>query len=88
LKHTRAIIDAIHSGELEKAEYTETEIFKLKIPKGISGVPAEILDPAKSWKDKEEYKTSLSTLASLFVKNFNNYKNEKTERLLAGGPSI
>jgi phosphoenolpyruvate carboxykinase (ATP) len=73
---------------LNKAEFVETDIFKLQIPKGVTGVPAEILDPAKSWKDKEEYKASLNSLASLFVKNFNNYKNEKTERLLAGGPAI
>jgi phosphoenolpyruvate carboxykinase (ATP) len=31
IAHTRAIIDAIHSGELEKSEYNETPIFHLKV---------------------------------------------------------
>ena len=31
LRHTRAIIDAIHSGELEAAEYETMPIFGLKV---------------------------------------------------------
>ena len=31
LKYTRAIIDAIHSGELSQAETAETAIFKLQV---------------------------------------------------------
>lgn len=88
MKHTRKIIDAIHSGELEKAEYTETEIFKLQIPKAVTGVPTEILDPSKSWANKEEFKTTLTNLAHEFNKNFDKYKNEKSERLLSGGPQL
>lgn len=37
LKHTRSIVDAIHSGELEKAEYGTTSIFKLAVPKSCPG---------------------------------------------------
>ena len=88
IKHTRAIIDAIHSGELEKAEYTETDIFKLKIPKAVSGVPTEILDPAKSWTNKADFDHNLVALAKSFKKNFEKYKNEKSDRLLAGGPQL
>jgi len=88
IKHTRAIIDAIHSGELEKAEYTETDIFKLKIPKAVSGIPTEILDPAKSWTNKADFDHNLVALAKSFKKNFEKYKNEKSDRLLAGGPQL
>jgi phosphoenolpyruvate carboxykinase (ATP) len=31
IAHTRAIIDAIHSGELEKAEFVQTPIFHLQV---------------------------------------------------------
>lgn len=31
LKHTRAIIDAIHSGELAGADYTTTQYFGLQV---------------------------------------------------------
>ena len=33
LRHTRRIIDAIHNGELGRAEYSQTPIFNLHIPK-------------------------------------------------------
>ncbi len=88
MKHTRKIIDAIHNGELEKAEFTETEIFKLKIPKGVTGVPSEILDPSKSWTNKDEFKTTLTSLASEFTKNFEKYKTDTSDRLLPGGPQL
>lgn len=31
LKHTRAIIDAIHSGELSKQDYSNTPVFNLRV---------------------------------------------------------
>jgi len=88
IKYTRAIIDAIHSGELEKAEFKETDVFKLRIPTAVTGVPSEILDPSQSWRDKEDFRTSLQKLATDFINNFGKYKNEKSDRLLAGGPQI
>lgn len=45
LKHTRAIIDAIHSGELDSTEYTQMPVFGLDVPKTVSGVPDEVLQP-------------------------------------------
>lgn len=49
LKHTRAIIDAIHSGELEQAEYQKFDVFDLNVPKSCSNVPGDILMPRNSW---------------------------------------
>ena len=43
LRHTRAIIDAIHSGELERATMVTSPIFNLAIPSTCSGVPDDIL---------------------------------------------
>lgn len=88
MKYTRAILDAIHNGELNNAEYTETDIFRLRIPTAVTGVPSEILNPAESWKNKQDYKSNLLSLASLFAKNFSKYQNEKSDRLLKGGPQI
>lgn len=45
LQYTRKIIDAIHSGELLKANYKKTDVFGLEIPTELEGVPSEILDP-------------------------------------------
>ena len=86
MKFTRAIIDAINNGEIEKAELTDFPVFNLKIPKGVTGVPSEILDPSKSWKDKTGYKASIEELADKFNKNFEKYAGKVTKEVIAAAP--
>ncbi|MXV50287.1 phosphoenolpyruvate carboxykinase (ATP) [Pedobacter sp. HMF7647] len=66
LSYTRAIVHAALSGELEQAGTGLLEIFKLEIPKSCPGVPAEILDPATAWTDKEAYRQAAIQLAEKF----------------------
>lgn len=56
LKSTRALIDAIHSGELEKAEYQNMPGFNLAVPKSATGVDSNILFPINTWADKNAFK--------------------------------
>lgn len=66
LAHTRAILDAIHSGALATAE-TEVEVaFGLTIPKSCAGVPAELLAPRSAWPDKAGYDAAARKLAAGF----------------------
>lgn len=89
LKYTRAILDAIHSGELLDAEYETYEVFNLNIPTHIEGVPSEILNPRNSWKtDKEEFTTEVAGLARLFINNFDKYAHEATTEVKAAGPVL
>ncbi|XP_023003969.1 phosphoenolpyruvate carboxykinase (ATP)-like [Cucurbita maxima] len=95
LSYTRKIIDAIHSGELLKAQFRKTEVFGLEIPAAIEGVPSEILDPMNTWSDKGAYKETLQKLATLFKNNFETFTNYKigtdntlTEEILAAGPKF
>src|SRR3954462_5643685 len=55
LKNTRAIIDAIHSGALAKANTARDPVFGFDIVTECPGVPAEILRPRESWADKSAY---------------------------------
>ncbi|KAL2632590.1 hypothetical protein R1flu_004069 [Riccia fluitans] len=73
LAYTRRIIDAIHDGSLLEADFVETPIFNLHVPKEVYGVPTEILRPENTWKDKEAYNASLRKLGGLFQKNFRNF---------------
>ncbi|CAI7930737.1 unnamed protein product [Closterium sp. NIES-54] len=45
IKHTRAIIDAIHDGSLAKAETVTTPVFNLLVPTTCANVPNECLQP-------------------------------------------
>ncbi|EMR08229.1 phosphoenolpyruvate carboxykinase (ATP) [Pneumocystis murina B123] len=89
LKYTRIILNAIHSGELAKAEYQNFPVFNLQIPKHIEGIPPEILNPFESWRGtKEEFYENLYKLAELFIKNFEKYKDMATQNVLDAGPVI
>ena len=73
LKNTRAIIDSIHSGDLEKAEYHTMPGFNLRVPKAVAGVDSNILLPINTWADKAAYKDQEKKLAAQFIKNMEKY---------------
>ncbi|MEZ5988327.1 MAG: phosphoenolpyruvate carboxykinase (ATP) [Planctomycetota bacterium] len=75
LPHTRAIIDAIHAGELDGAPTVEDPIFGVHIPQACPGVPAEVLNPRNTWKDAAAYDAKARELAALFAKNFKVYES-------------
>ncbi|MBQ7110113.1 MAG: phosphoenolpyruvate carboxykinase (ATP) [Thermoguttaceae bacterium] len=86
IKFTRAIVDAIHSGELEKAEFVTDEIFGLAVPTTCPNVPSEVLVPESSWADKAAYKETATNLAAAFHKNFAKFADQATPEVCAAGP--
>ncbi|HLQ37573.1 MAG TPA: phosphoenolpyruvate carboxykinase (ATP), partial [Planctomycetota bacterium] len=88
LKYTRAILDAIHDGSLQKAETTEDPVFGLKVPTACANVPSEILIAKNTWKDKAAYDQKHKHLAGLFVKNFQKYADKASEKIRAAAPRI
>jgi phosphoenolpyruvate carboxykinase (ATP) len=87
LKITRAIIDAIHSGELASAETTTDPVFGLAVPQTCTGVPAEILVPRRTWQDKASYDDTAGKLARLFRDNFEKYAEGANAEVRAAGPA-
>ena len=85
LKYTRAILDAIHSGELAKAEYETYETFNLHVPTACPGVPNELLNPAKSWSGATDFKEEVTKLGGLFVENFRKYEDQATKEVIEAG---
>jgi phosphoenolpyruvate carboxykinase (ATP) len=70
IQHTRALLNAALSGDLDNVEYWEDPLFRLAVPKHCSGVPESILDPANTWPSREEYQRKYDTLAARFIENF------------------
>jgi phosphoenolpyruvate carboxykinase (ATP) len=64
LKVTRRIIDAIHDGELQKAEYAKMPGFNLAVPKSCPDVDSSILMPINTWSDKAAYHSYTKKLAA------------------------
>ena len=88
LKYTRAIIDAIHSGELDKAETAIDPIFGLAVPTAVKNVPAEMLIAKNTWADKAAFDAMAKKLASLFTENFKKYSDQASEGVRAAGPKL
>jgi phosphoenolpyruvate carboxykinase (ATP) len=88
LKYTRAIIDAIHSGELAKADFELYPVFNLHVPKKCFGVPSEILYPERSWVDKEAFFAERERVAKLFIANFEIYREKASTETHSAGPQI
>lgn len=86
LRYTRAIIDAIHSAQLDDVAYIEDPVFGLSIPTKVEGVPGEILNPRDAWEDKAGYDSAAKRLAELFHKNFESYADRASEKIRNAGP--
>jgi phosphoenolpyruvate carboxykinase (ATP) len=87
LKYTRAIVDAIHSGELQRVATKTDPVFRLQYPTSCPNVPASLLDPSSSWADPKEFAATQSELASLFGKNFAKYSDQCKAEVIACGPA-
>jgi phosphoenolpyruvate carboxykinase (ATP) len=88
LSYTRAIIDAIHNGELENAPTIREETFGIELPTTCTNVPDEILIPENLWEDKAAYKSQLTHLAKLFNKNFEAFAEGCSEAILSAAPKV
>ena len=74
--------------KLEKVAYETDPVFGLAIPQSCTGVPAGILNPRQTWKNKKDYDHQAQKLATLFRKNFKQYENHVTEKVRRAGPKI
>ncbi|MGC9355150.1 MAG: phosphoenolpyruvate carboxykinase (ATP), partial [Mariniphaga sp.] len=89
IKDTRAIIDAILDGSIEKAETKMIPIFNLKVPTALHDVDSKILDPRDTYTDSKEWENKARDLASRFIKNFVKYTdNEEGKALVDAGPQL
>lgn len=88
LKYTRAIVDAVHSGELAKANFETFETFNLSIPTALEGVPRELLNPSLAWPDRAAFEKEVKKLAGMFVKAFALYEKDVEEKVRLAGPQI
>ena len=89
IKDTRAIIDAILNGDIEKAETKVMPIFNLEIPTSLPGVDSSILDTRDTYADASEWDEKAINLAELYIENFKKFiDNEEGRSLVAAGPQL
>jgi phosphoenolpyruvate carboxykinase (ATP) len=86
ISHTRAMIDAALSGQLDSVPVQRDPIFNLDVPTACPGVPAEVLNPRNTWKDKDAYDRQARKLATMFVDNFKTFEGTASPAVKAAGP--
>jgi len=88
LKYTRAMITEALEGRLDNVGFTKHEIFGLEMPNECANVPTEVLHPKNTWTDKAAYDEKANHLAEQFVKNFEKFKSQASDEIIAAAPKV
>ncbi|MCP4751755.1 MAG: phosphoenolpyruvate carboxykinase (ATP) [Proteobacteria bacterium] len=73
LSESRKIIAAILEESFKSSIFEKDPIFGFDVPKQLTGVDTEILNPRDTWASPAEYDDARIKLASLFIDNFEEY---------------
>jgi len=88
LRYTRAIINAIHDGSLDKVKTVTDPFFGFEVPTSCLHVPDAVLIPRNTWHDEHAYDEQARKLAKLFKKNFKQYKAGSSKAIINAGPLV
>jgi len=86
LPYTRAMVSAVLKGELDDVPMRIDPNFGVAIPEHVPGVPEEILDPRRTWQDKEAYDRQVNNLITSFQVNFTQFSGEVSSAVASAGP--
>lgn len=87
LDHTRAMVRAATSGELDDVETKRHPIFNVDVPVSCPGVPDSVLDPQSTWDDKAAYDEQARELATMFTSNFEKFEEDVSKEVVDAGPN-
>ena len=86
IHHTRALLNAALSGALQKVQYRQDPVFGFDVPMTCEGVPSDILEPANTWGNREEYFKKYDALAARFIENFKLFSAGCPRNIIEAGP--
>jgi phosphoenolpyruvate carboxykinase (ATP) len=68
LPQTRAMLAAVLSGEVDKAQMRVDTNFGFEVPVALDGVDSKLLDPQQAWNDVSGYDEAAAELVAKFKK--------------------
>ncbi|RKX28981.1 MAG: phosphoenolpyruvate carboxykinase (ATP) [Candidatus Zixiibacteriota bacterium] len=86
IHHTRALLNAVLEGKLEKSEFRTDSVFGFQVPKHCENVPDKVLNPIETWEDPKAYRDKYQQLAALFIENFKKFASGCTPDVIEAGP--
>jgi phosphoenolpyruvate carboxykinase (ATP) len=86
IQATRALLDAVLSGELGGVEFRADPVFGFEVPVAAAGVDETLLDPRSTWADPEAYDRKARELAQMFAENFATKHADAPAEIAAAAP--
>ncbi len=87
LRYTRAMINAALRGDLDAVDFTKHPVFGVSMPASCPDVPADLLDPVRTWEDRAAYDAQAARLAGMFRENFSRFGADMPEEISSSGPA-
>ena len=89
LKDTRAIIDAIIDGSIDKANTDKIPVMNLEFPTSLPNVSEHILDPRDTYENNSDWEKKAKDLAKKYIKYFEQFAdNDEARELISSGPVL
>lgn len=88
LSYTRKMINEALTASFKDSDFIKDKIFKLNRLKHIEGIPKDVLDPRKSWRNVNKFDEAEKKLALKFQDNFKQFQSESSPETILGGPSF
>ena len=73
IRATRALLTAALDGSLAASKFRKDPNFGFEVPVTVPGVAEVLLDPRRTWDDKEAYDVQAAKLVDMFSNNFEQY---------------
>ena len=73
IRATRALLTAALDGSLNEGEFRKDPNFGFDVPVACPGVAEVLLDPRRTWDDKDAYDAQAAKLVQMFADNFAQY---------------
>jgi len=86
IAHTRAMINAALSGQLDRVSYRVDPVFNVEVPTTCPGVPDAVLDPRSTWSNPQAYDEQAKKLAAMFAENFTRFEKDVSADVKNAGP--
>jgi phosphoenolpyruvate carboxykinase (ATP) len=83
IAHTRAMIRAILDGRLGSSSKAPDPNFGMLVPEACPDVPAQVLNPKSTWRDKAAYDSTAREVARRFEQNFRQFETLVDDRVKA-----
>ncbi|WP_299816235.1 phosphoenolpyruvate carboxykinase [uncultured Jannaschia sp.] len=83
IKATRALLAAALNGSLASGTFRRDPNFGFEVPDSCEGVPDDLLDPRRTWADKDAYDRQAAKLVDMFAANFEKYVDHIDEDVKA-----